>query len=617
MKHMPDVRPAFRRAISDYYRLFKMLWAASPWCAIACVLSALLSSAVPAIQVLVSKVVIDRVAETSRSLHGAAGPDWRYLLAPIGLIVLLWLLGGICQSLIEGSKELLAFQTNAHVEYLVLEKAARMDIAFYENPSFFDKMENARQQGWQVHLLVSYCVDTVGSIISLVFMSGILYQSYRFAWLVLFLASIPHIITTTYYGYRRFKLLTNRVTAQRIVDYFSHLLGSRETVKEIRLFGLHQHLLEKYRYYRETFYQENKMLVYARERAISFIRMPAMLSTGGIWAYTAVQAALLRITLGDLVLIIQAADQVQDKLGHLFRMGGQFYEHSLFVGSLFNFLDLSPHDIDGALTQPEKTAAASTGVKKRRAQQGIEYCNVSFRYPQSERFILRDLSFWLRPGETVAIVGGNGAGKSTLVKLLARFYDPTEGEIYLDGKNLREYDIRYLRQRIGILFQDYVRYNLTVRENIGFGRIEQLEHAELIASAAHKGGAATFIERFPLRFDTMIGKTFADGVDLSGGEWQKLALSRAFMRDAEILILDEPTAALDAFAELEVYGRFIELAQGKMAILISHRFSTVRTAQHILVLQNGRLIEEGAHDELMDLGGQYSLMFKAQANHYR
>jgi ATP-binding cassette subfamily B protein len=577
----------------------------------------MLSSAVLTTHVLVSKVVIDRVAETSRSLRGAAGPDWWYLLAPVGLILLLWLLGGVCQSLINGSKELLAFQTKAHVEYLVLEKAARMDIAFYENPSFFDKMENARQQAWQVHLLVSYFVDAAGSIISLVFMSGILYRSYRFAWLVLFLASVPHIITTIYYGYRRFKLLTGRVTAQRMVDYYSYLLGSRDTVKEIRLFGLHQHLLEKYRCYRDTFYRENKTLVYAQERATSFIRLPAMLSTGGIWAYTIAQAALLRITLGDLVLILQAAEQVQDKLRHLFQMGGQFYEHSLFVGSLFNFLDLSPHDIEGALTQPEKTVAVSTGVKKRRAQQGIEYCNVSFRYPQSERFILRDLSFRLRPCETVAIVGGNGAGKSTLVKLLARFYDPTEGEIYLDGKNLREYELSYLRQRIGILFQDYVRYNLTVRENIGFGRIERLEHAELIARAAHQGGADTFIERFPLRFDTMIGKTFADGVDLSGGEWQKLALSRAFMRDAEILILDEPTAALDPYAEMEVYDRFIELAQGKMAILISHRFSTVRTAQHILVLENGCLIEEGRHDELMDLGGQYAGMFKAQATRYR
>ena len=300
-------------------------------------------------------------------------------------------------------------------------------------------------------------------------------------------------------------------------------------------------------------------------------------------------------------------------LESFFRAIGRLYEDTLFAENLLSFLDLSPDSVEGALSRGNQSQIRVP----RPIQQSIEFRNVSFHYPRSDRLVLKDLSFTLRPEETIAVVGENGAGKTTLVKLLARFYDPSEGVILLDGKDLREYDLEDLRHQIGVIFQDFIRYDLTVKENIGLGQIEHVDNMNRIVHASEQGGTSSLIAGLPKGFDTVLGRTFEEGVDLSGGEWQRLALSRAFMRDAPILILDEPTAALDAFAEYEIYERFAELTGGKMTIFISHRFSTVRMASHILVLQNGELIEEGSHDGLMREEGQYARMFNIQAERYR
>ncbi|MFZ4660386.1 MAG: ABC transporter ATP-binding protein [Caldilineaceae bacterium] len=336
---------------------------------------------------------------------------------------------------------------------------------------------------------------------------------------------------------------------------------------------------------------------------------------GAIWLYAIVQAVLARITIGELTLIIQAVERVRTDLGELFKRGGIFYENSIFVSALFQFLDLQPNAVEGALARPQpSTQQAPLPIP---LKQGIEFRNVSFHYPGAERLVLQNVSFTLQPGSSVALVGDNGAGKTTLVKLLARFYDPTEGAILLDGRDLRDYDVAALQANIGVIFQDFVRYQVTAQENIGFGRVEEVDDLTRIIAAADKGGAVPVIEKLPNGYQTMLGKTFENSVDLSGGEWQKMALSRAFMRDAQILILDEPTAALDAKAEYDVYLRFAELTGGKTTIFISHRFSTVRMAQHILVLADGRLVEEGTHDQLMALGGSYAEMFTIQAERYR
>jgi ATP-binding cassette subfamily B protein len=334
-----------------------------------------------------------------------------------------------------------------------------------------------------------------------------------------------------------------------------------------------------------------------------------------IWAYAIMQAAFARITVGDLALVFQAATQVRNGLGILFRTLGMFYEHSLFMGNLYGFLELSPDAIDGALAHPQPET--SQHFVPRPIHQGVEFRHVSFRYPGTDRCVLRDLSFTIRPQTAVAIVGENGAGKTTLIKLLTRLYDPTEGVILLDGCDLRTYDLADLRSQIGVIFQDFVRYNLTAGENIGFGQLEDVDDLERIAHAADRGGAAPVIAKLADGYATMLGRTFENGVDLSGGEWQKLALGRAFMRESQILILDEPTAALDALAEYEVYRRFAELTAGRATIFISHRFSTVRMAQQILVLADGHLIESGNHAELVARNGRYAEMFNAQAERYQ
>jgi ATP-binding cassette subfamily B protein len=315
---------------------------------------------------------------------------------------------------------------------------------------------------------------------------------------------------------------------------------------------------------------------------------------------------------GTLALAFQAADQAQARFKLFFQQAGYLYGQTLYLTRLFAYLDLSPGAVEGALKR-----AASTHPVPSSIQQGFEFRNVSFRYPGSEADVLKNVSFSLRPGETIALVGENGAGKTTLVKLLARLYDPTEGTILLDGRDLCEYDLDSYQKQLGVIFQDYIHYHLTARENIGFGQTDAMDDGARILKAAELGGASSLVQYLPQGLDTMLGKTFEGGVDLSGGEWQKLALSRAFMRDGQLLILDEPTAALDPLAEYEVYRRFADLVAGKMVVLVSHHFSTVRMADRILVLRQGSLIEEGTHEELLAMNGRYAEMFNVQAQKYQ
>ena len=401
---------------------------------------------------------------------------------------------------------------------------------------------------------------------------------------------------------------------QRMVYYLSALLSERAPVKEVRLFGLHIPFIQRYRAYTQQFAAENRALAFRHERVNLLTVLLSILGVGIVWAYGIFQATLARITIGDLALVFQAAEQVRSGSSNLFRTLGMFYEHTLFVSNLYRFLELAPDGVVGAL-QPQTSASPPRVPSPLR--QGIEFRNVSFRYPGVDRDVLQNLSFTIGPQATVAVVGENGAGKTTLIKLLTRFYDPTAGEILLDGRDLRSYELADLRRQVGVIFQDFIRYDLTVKENIGFGQVEYMTEMGRIMQAADKGGAIPVIEKLVDGYDAVLGRTFENGNDLSGGEWQKLALSRAFMREAQILILDEPTAALDPLAEYDVYQRFAELTTGKTTIFISHRFSTVRMAQQILVLADGQLVEAGSHLELMAHEGQYAKMFTAQAERYQ
>ena len=601
------------RRFLSYFRILKLVWEAKPsYMALAILLTVISAAALPA-QIWLAKVIFDRLGEILQASSQAQVVDWYAFLIPIGAIFIVWAVGGTCQTLSTEVSMFVSLHFRNYAEFLVLKKATELDVAFFETPAFYDKMENALKNIPKAHNLAYSSLSFFGSLLSLGAVLALLLKLHPLAIVVLLLTSAPQAIVQAYYANRWYRIAFSSVPARRMATYLSSLLKSRDAVKEIRVFGLGKPFLRRFREFWQQYFAAEKRVRLSKERANALLGLASSAGTAGIWIYAVVQAIWRTITIGDVVLVFQAAERSRSMLGSFFRAIGRLYEDTLFAENLLSFLDLSPDSVEGALSRGNQSQIRVP----RPIQQGIEFRNVSFHYPRSDRLVLKNLSFTLRPEETIAVVGENGAGKTTLVKLLARFYDPSEGVILLDGKDLREYDLEDLRHQIGVIFQDFIRYDLTVKENIGLGQIEHVDNMNRIVHASEQGGTKSLIADLPKGFDTVLGRTFEEGVDLSGGEWQRLALSRAFMRDAPILILDEPTAALDAFAEYEIYGRFAELTGGKMTIFISHRFSTVRMASHILVLQNGELIEEGSHDGLMREHGQYARMFNTQAERYR
>jgi len=608
-------QPAFR-FIRHYLRVLNLVWKTNPLYSILAVFLTLCSAVVPPTQIWITKLMIDRIVEMVQGPPQALPMDWYAVFAPIGVLVLVWSLGTVCERLSSEVKALLSIQVRNHTEYLILQKATRLDIAFFEDSTFYDQMDTVLREGHRAHNLAYRSIDMLGSFVGIGAMLGLLLQLHPLAIVVLLLTSAPQAIVGGYYANRFYGLATERAAARRMATYFAELLSSRDAIKEVRLFRLDQPFLDRFRRFSREYLDAEKQFRLSKEWASIFLALLSIMGTAGIWMYAISQAIQSRITLGDVALVLQVAEQARHRLGALFNQAGDLYENNLYTTNLFHFLDLSPDSVEGALARPQNPSRPLISVAQP-IQQGIEFRNVSFRYPRSDRYILENFACNLRPGETIALVGENGAGKTTLVKLMVRFYDPTEGSILLDGKDLREYDPDSLRRQMGIIFQDFVRFDLTARENIGFGQIEWTDDLERVRDAAALGGAQSIIDRLPHKFDNMLGRRFEGGVDLSGGEWQKIALSRAFMRDAQILILDEPTAALDALAECEIYQRFAELTAGRTTLFISHRFSTVRVANHILVVGDGALKEEGTHDELMVLNGQYARMYSQQAKRYQ
>ncbi|MEI6046844.1 MAG: ABC transporter ATP-binding protein, partial [Chloroflexota bacterium] len=364
------------------------------------------------------------------------------------------------------------------------------------------------------------------------------------------------------------------------------------------------------------FYLENRRILVWRYLTSFFWMALSLAANAGIYLYVAMQAVASRITLGDLTLYAQAAQSVSSSFQGILSGISNMYENNLFVSTLFEFLEYEPKIVSPENPQPIIVSTNGNGTKNVPGL-SVEFRNVTFTYEGKREAALQKVSFKIEAGEAVALVGRNGAGKTTLVKLLSRLYDPDEGEILLGGRNIRDYDLNELRQQVGVIFQDYVTYFMSARENIGVGRLEHMENKELIAAAAHQSGADVVIEKLPNQYETMLGRWFDQGTQLSGGEWQKIALARAFIRNARILILDEPTSSLDAQAEYEVFAHFRELTQGKTAVFISHRFSTVRLADRIFVLENGTLLEEGSHQQLMALDGRYAELFNLQAEAYK
>jgi ATP-binding cassette subfamily B protein len=426
--------------------------------------------------------------------------------------------------------------------------------------------------------------------------------------LVLLIAAvIPAFLGETRFAMLAYSILYRWTPERRELDYLRMLGASNQSAKEVKIFGLGHYLAERSRVLFNRFYRENKAL--AIKRAVTGSLLNLLPTAGYYAAYVLILVRTMAgaLTVGSLTFLVGAFARSRGLIESLFSSLNNIAEQALYIKDLFDFFETKP----GIVSPPHALPAP------RPIHSGFEFRRVSFAYPGSDRQVLRDVSFRFDAGERIALIGENGAGKTTLVKLLARLYDPTGGAILLDGVDLREYDVDRLRAEIGVIFQDYMRYDMLVRENIGLGRIEELENQERIESAARKSLAEPLIAQFSHGYKQMLGRRFEEGVELSAGQWQKIALARAYMRDAQVLILDEPTASLDARAEYEVFLRFADLTRDKMAVLISHRFSTVRMADRILVLSDGEVIEQGTHQQLVALGGRYAELFELQAAGYR
>ena len=492
----------------------------------------------------------------------------------------------------------------------LMEKAVSIqDLTLFESSTFYDQLQTARlaTDTWAQRLFMT-TIQMLALFVVAILLFGSLSQLHPLAAIIVFIATIPSYLAYLRLGAESTTVFRSQAPYHRKLDYYAQVLTTQDAAKEVRLFGLGGFFIASYR---EVFQQSFAIVQSFRRRQARIVTLLTMISpatAGTVMVYTVWRAALGEIGPGDLVLYVGVIFLVQQTFYRLLQVAGTVHTCQLHVSHLLDFLDLEP-------PMPVLEGAGKHVPKPLR--EGIEVKSVSFTYPGTERKVLKDVSFQVGPGESVALVGQNGAGKTTLVKLLCRLYDPTHGAIYLDGADLREHDLGNLRENITAIFQDYARFHLTAAQNIGIANLERMEDRAEVKRAAEQGGADEVIARLPMGYDNQLGREFEEGAELSIGEWQKLALARAFFRDAQILILDEPTAALDVQAEYEVYERFKELTEGRSTILISHRFSTVRMADRIVVLEDGAIIEEGSHAQLMAQGGMYADLYSKQASWYR
>ncbi len=597
----------FRSAYRNIPRAFQLVWQAHPTGTIAMTVITLVAAALPASQAWVGKLIVDAVVgaiDQGLSTREGLNIALPFLLLEFVLIAL----GAVASQGRTLLEHILHARMSHTINTAIMRKAQTLDLHYFENAEFYDQLQNARREADSRALTtVNTSFVMVQSLITLASFAIILVTFNPLIALILFGATLPSFVVQTQYSNLYFRLLTWRAPEFRRMRYLEYILTVDSSAKEIKLFGLSEPLIQRYE---ETFWKfnlEDERL--AKRRSLISV-LWGLLATGtyyGAYAWIVWLTIGGRITLGDMTLYLALFRQSQTTFQGMFGSMGRLYESGLFLNNLFDFLDLRPQAVPAV--QPRRVP--------RPLKEGIEFQNVSFRYPDREDWALRNISLHIAPGEKLALVGANGAGKTTLIKLLTRLYDPTEGQILLDGVDLMEYDVDDLRQRIGVIFQDFVHYHTTARENIGFGQIDAMQDEQRILSAAQRGGADEVIGSLPEGYDTMLGRWFSQGHELSGGQWQKVALSRAFMREGEVLVLDEPTSALDAEREYEIFQRFRQLTNGKIALLISHRFSTVRMADRIVVLSDGQLSELGTHQELLELNGIYARLFHMQAEGYR
>jgi ATP-binding cassette, subfamily B, bacterial len=603
-------RLAALRNVPPFVRL---VWQTHRGLTAAMVALRLVRAFVPLAVLWVGKLIIDAVV----SARGGAA-DTRQLWRLVALEVALALLGETLSRASAVVESLLGDLFSNRTSILLMEHAATLDLYQFEDPAFYDQLDRARRQTTGRIGLLALLLSLGQDALTLVGLGAALLAYSPWLLLLLALAVVPGFLGEAHYASLEYSMLYRRTPERRQLDYLRYLGASDRPAKEVQMFGLAPWLVGRYRTLSDRFYEENRRLSIRRGVVATLLSLVGLAGYYGAYAVILLRAIAGAITLGTLTFLAASFLRGRDIIQRLLSGAGEIYTQCLYLEDLFDFFNTTP------------TVASRPGAEPvaARLREGFVFEGVGYRYPGSETWALRGVNLRLGPGERLALVGGNGAGKTTLVKLLARLYDPTEGRILLDGRDLREYDLASLRRSVGVIFQDFYRYDLRFHENVGVGEIESArthldadggdgETPPAIVSAAEKSLAATVLARLPDRYRQMLGRRFEGGVDLSGGEWQKIALARAYMRDAHVIILDEPTASLDARAEYEVFRRFAELMRGRMAVIISHRFSTVRMADRIVVLDEGRVVEEGSHAELVARGGLYSELFALQAEGYR
>lgn len=556
----------------------------------------LLAAVVPLSIAWVGKAIMDAVV--ARSRHETL----RWVLVELALVA--------AQSLLQRALGFTRAQLGARlaidINVLILEKALVLDLRHFEDPAFYDRLTRARREASSRPLsVVTETFQLFQNVITLAGYVALLVRFSGFAVIGLILAAVPATIVEMKFSATAFRLRNWRSPESRRMNYLEYVLANDDHAKEVKLFGLGPVLLDRYKSLGETFYAEDRRLALQRASWAWGLSLLATLAFYGAYAVMAIDAAAGGLSLGDMVLYVMAFRQGQQSFQSILSAIGSMYEDNLYMSNLFEYLAVAS---EAPLALPE---AAGTG------EEGLRFEGVGFRYPGKEEWALRGIDLFISRTQSLALVGHNGAGKTTFIKLLTRLYEPTEGRILLDGKDLRAWDLSALRRRIGVVFQDYNQYQLNVRDNVGLGSVEHRDDGPRIQRAVERGGAEGVVAGLSAGLDTQLGRWFKDGVELSGGQWQKIALSRAFMREeADILVLDEPTAALDAEAEHAVFARFKSLAAGRTSILISHRFPTVRMADKIVVLEGGRILEQGSHAELVAEGGRYAQLFSLQAQGY-
>jgi ATP-binding cassette subfamily B protein len=601
-------------ALRNLRPFLAMVWATSPTLTAATIALRLVRALLPVATLYIGKLIIDDVVmlvqlpDKPVTLHqwldsGHLNRLGLLLAAEFAVAVAADVLGRIV-SLLDG---LLAEQVSTSSSVRLMEHAATLDLEDFEDAEFQDQLERARRQTSGRMTLMSQLFSQAQDLVTVASLAAGLIVFAPWLIVLLLVALVPAFLGEAHFNAKSYSLDFGRTPERRELDYVRQTAASAETAKEVKIFGLNGFLIDRYRRLASSFYEANRRLALRRAGWGGLFTTIGTIGYYFAYGYIAWRTLTGEFSVGDLTFLAGSFRRLRTLLESLLSSFSSVAGHALYLDDLFSFFEV----------RPEIHSPANPLPFPKSIREGFVFEDVGFIYPGAERWAVRHLSFTLKAGEVVALVGENGAGKTTLVELLTRLYDPDEGRILLDGRDLRDYGLDELRGSMGVIFQDFVRYNLPAGDNIAVGRIEARGDHERIARAANRSQADEVIGRLPHGYDQMIGKRFKNGVELSGGEWQKIAIARAYMREAEVLILDEPTAALDARAEFEVFQRFKELSKGKTAVLISHRFSSVRMADRILVLADGRVEAQGTHEELVAQQGRYAELFELQAAGYR